>query len=81
MSIASITSKNQISIPAEVRRTLNLNKGDRLSFESLDDGAYIVRKASLRKSDGAALPYLKSRQRPLSDDSIREAIRKGALAS
>jgi len=57
------------------------NKGDRLSFESLDDGAYIVRKASLRKSDGAALPYLKSRQRPLSDDSIREAIGKGALAS
>lgn len=81
MTIASVTSKHQISIPAEVRRSLNLHKGDRLSFELAEDGACIVRKVTLRKSDGAARPYLEPGRQTLSDESMQRAVAEGALAS
>lgn len=43
MQHAKITSKGQTTIPAEVRRKLGLEPGDRLSFEERE-GGYFVRK-------------------------------------
>lgn len=81
MSSSTITSKHQITIPSEVRRALNLRKGDRLSFQLAGDGAWVVRKIALSKSDGAAKGYLPPDSLPLDDAMIREAVGKGVLAS
>lgn len=58
MDTVAVTSKHQITIPAKVRRSLNLRKGDRLTFETEKDGAFRIRKMVDKKSDGAAVPYL-----------------------
>jgi len=38
MSTATMTSKGQITIPKEVRETLGLQAGHRMSFEVREDG-------------------------------------------
>jgi antitoxin PrlF len=42
MATATVTSKGQITIPAEVRRDLGLQAGSRVDFIRLDDGAYEI---------------------------------------
>lgn len=57
MSTATVTSKGQITIPADVRRWLGLESGDRVEFLDVDGGFAIeaanddvrVLKALLRK--------------------------------
>ncbi|MBA2730902.1 MAG: AbrB/MazE/SpoVT family DNA-binding domain-containing protein [Euzebyaceae bacterium] len=40
MSTATVTSKGQVTIPAEVRRNLGLKTGSRVDFVRMDDGTY-----------------------------------------
>ena len=40
MSIATVTSKGQITIPARVRSALNVAAGDRVEFVELAPGRY-----------------------------------------
>jgi antitoxin PrlF len=42
MATATVTSKGQVTIPAEVRRELGLRSGSRLDFIRLDGGAYEI---------------------------------------
>lgn len=81
METVAITSKHQITIPAKVRRSLNLHKGDRLAFETGSNGVYFLRKVTNQKSDGAAVAYLGKRSKSLSADEMSTAIGKGAVAS
>ncbi|MDJ0870944.1 MAG: AbrB/MazE/SpoVT family DNA-binding domain-containing protein [Gammaproteobacteria bacterium] len=57
MSTATLSSKSQIVLPAEVRRRLGLRPGDRLVIEVEDDHV-VVRKAPA--SDVDALAELRS---------------------
>lgn len=43
MSEATITSKGQVTIPAEVRRILGLNAQDKITFTPMPDGTVILR--------------------------------------
>ena len=43
MSEATITSKGQVTIPADIRRTLGLAAQDRLSFTPMPDGTVVLR--------------------------------------
>jgi antitoxin PrlF len=43
MAFATITSKDQTTIPKEVRVAANLKSGDRIHFTVLEDGTIIVR--------------------------------------
>jgi len=81
MNTVALTSKHQITIPAKVRRSLNLHKGDRLTFETGSDGVCLIRKLADKKSDGAAVPYLGERAKTLSAEEMAAAIGKGAVAS
>jgi AbrB family looped-hinge helix DNA binding protein len=40
---ATITSKGQVTIPADIRRALGLAAGERVVFTRLDDGTTIMR--------------------------------------
>lgn len=46
MAQATITSKGQITIPAEVRRQLNLSAGDKVLFITGDTGEVIMAPAT-----------------------------------
>lgn len=43
--VATVTSKGQITIPAETRRVLGVKPGDKLTFEHTAGGDMFVRKA------------------------------------
>jgi antitoxin PrlF len=43
MSEARLTSKGQITIPAEIRKAMGLGTGERVVFTVLDDGTTVIR--------------------------------------
>jgi antitoxin PrlF len=43
MSEATITSKGQVTIPADIRKALGLSAGERVVFTRLDDGTTVMR--------------------------------------
>ena len=54
MSTATLTSKGQITIPADVRRVLNVQAGDRVEFVQVEPGRYelIAATRSVRELKG-----------------------------
>jgi AbrB family looped-hinge helix DNA binding protein len=55
MSKAKVTSKGQLTIPADIRRALGIEKGDVLLFE-LGEGGMVVRKARKPSSVRGTVP-------------------------
>jgi AbrB family looped-hinge helix DNA binding protein len=47
MSEATVTSKGQVTIPADIRRSLGLQARDRLSFTPMPDGTVVLRAKTL----------------------------------
>ena len=43
MSVSTVTSKGQATIPAEVRRKLHLVPGDKVGFDITDDKVILIR--------------------------------------
>lgn len=43
MPESTLSSKGQITIPAEIRAALGLNTGERVVFTQLDDGTTVMR--------------------------------------
>lgn len=43
MSEATVTSKGQITIPAEIRKSMGLVAGERVVFTQLSDGTTVMR--------------------------------------
>lgn len=54
MSTATLTSKGQITIPADVRRVLNVQAGDRVEFVQVEPGRYelVAATRSVRELKG-----------------------------
>ena len=48
MSLATMTSKGQVTIPKSIRDSLNLNSGDKIELELLSNGEAVIRP--VRKS-------------------------------
>ena len=49
MSIARVTSKGQITIPAGVRRALRIDQGDDLQFEVTSERSAVMRVVKRRR--------------------------------
>ena len=43
MSEATLTSKGQITIPADIRKSMSLSPKDRLTFTPMPDGTVVLR--------------------------------------
>ncbi len=76
MSISTLTSKGQTTIPKAVRRHLGLKPGDKIRFLVEDDGRVVVLPATLHLRDlRGSLP---KPSKPVSVERMRVAIRERA---
>ncbi len=71
MGVARVTSKNQITIPADVRDAFLIAPGDELVFFTKFDGGLGVRVRKTRV--GAGFGVLADGKR-LTDDELRSAV-------
>ena len=79
MPRAKITSKGQITIPASVRRRLDLSSGDELVFRFHEDGELTVFPASrsqVRSLAGSLHHFAK--HRPVTVEEMKAAVRRRA---
>lgn len=65
MSEATLTSKGQITIPADIRKSMAISPKDRLTFTPMPDGTVVMRaknksllslKGMLKPASGVAVP-------------------------
>lgn len=58
MSEATLTSKGQITIPADIRRSMAISPKDRLTFTPMPDGTVVMRAKtkSIRELKGMLKP-------------------------
>jgi AbrB family looped-hinge helix DNA binding protein len=70
MSIATISSKSQLTLPADVRDALGLSRGDKVVFTKGPDGRYVIEKAQTLAS---LIGIVKSDVK-LTDEELRQAI-------
>jgi len=63
MSEATVTSKGQVTIPAEIRRAMGLVAGERVIFTQLDDGTIVFRakRRSIVELKGLLKPARRSK--------------------
>ena len=78
---ATVTSKGQITIPVEIRRSLGLHKGDQVVFEIADDGGdpmASVRRAPDFIAMAGSIPPRKRVPRTWTEErntAVEEAVR------
>jgi len=80
MPVATITSKGQITIPAEVRQILRVEAGDRVEFVQIEPGRFefVAATHSVTSLKGMFGPA----SRIVSIEEMNEAIRlQGQVAS
>jgi AbrB family looped-hinge helix DNA binding protein len=78
MATATLTSKGQVTIPAEVRQRMGLDTGDRIEFVELDGGGYAIKPAihDVRSLKG----LLRKPTKPVSIEAMKAAVRaKGGV--
>ena len=64
VSVGSVTSKGQVTIPKEIREALGLRQGDRVVFTIEGE------RAVIRKVSGEKLSDILVRQRPWAEASL-----------
>lgn len=73
MSIATITSKGQTTIPKEIRDKLNLRPGDRISFIMEADGRVYIQPLNIKVEELSGILHKPGRQ-PVSIEEMNQAI-------
>jgi antitoxin PrlF len=75
MATAAVTSKGQITIPAEVRKDLGLKAGDRVMFLKGENGEYILKAktGSIMDLQG----FVQWTGKPVTIEEMNETIAKG----
>jgi AbrB family looped-hinge helix DNA binding protein len=75
MSTAAVTSKGQITIPAEVRKKLGLKAGDRVRFIEGENGEYIFKPKTGSIMDLEGCVHWTGE--PVTIEEMNETIAKG----
>ncbi len=76
MSLSTLTSKGQTTIPQEIRKYLKVQAGDQLDF-IIQDNEVIVRPATLHVSSLKGILHKKSIKK-VSIEEMNQAIKKRA---
>jgi antitoxin PrlF len=71
MAAATLTSKGQITIPAEVRHALQVETGDRVEFVQVEPGRFEIVAASRSVTE---LKGLFGKRKPVSIEAMNAAI-------
>jgi antitoxin PrlF len=76
MSVGTMTSKGQITIPADVRKDLGLHPGSRVAFVRTNTGTYEIRPetASIRDLRGS----IPKPEQPVTLEDMDRAIAEAA---
>ena len=76
MSLSTLTSKGQITIPKNLRDLLSIGTGDKLEFIINDQGELVIKPITKKASDvfGKLSKYKKDK--PVSVEEMNEAIAK-----
>ena len=80
MAAATVTSKGQITIPAQVRSALGVDAGDRIEFVEVGKGEFNIVAATRSVREMSGMLYRKGRK-PVSIEEMNAAIAKGASRS
>ena len=59
---ATLTSKGQTTIPKEIRDSLRMKPGDRMTFTLMSDGTVVMRVKSKSVADVAGILHKKGRK-------------------
>jgi antitoxin PrlF len=59
---ATLTSKGQLTVPKEIRDSLGMKTGDRLTFTLMQDGVVVLRVKNKRLSDLGGILHKKDRK-------------------
>ena len=78
MATATITSKSQVTIPAEVRKDLHVGPGDRIEFVKVAEGHYEIIAAT---RDVSEIKGMIKTSRTVSLEDMRKVIRTRASHS
>ncbi|NIM40085.1 MAG: AbrB/MazE/SpoVT family DNA-binding domain-containing protein [Hydrogenophaga sp.] len=79
MTTATITSKGQITIPADVRHALAVEAGDRVEFVQIEPGQYLFVAANRSVTELKGM-FGKPRKRVSIDDMNSAIAARGASA-
>ena len=81
MASSTLTSKGQITIPRDVRDRLGLKEGDRVVFQ-FDEQGHLLLRQEARSPLGRLPGLLKhlAKDRPVTDEEMKEAVKQGAVA-
>ena len=83
---ATITARGQTTVPAAVRRMLQLGKSERIVFRGMADGTVVIAKAEPQAEDDPALgPFLALLERDLTTrpsaiEPVSQDLHRRALA-
>jgi antitoxin PrlF len=80
MALATVTSKGQITIPAQVRAALGVDAGDRIEFVEVGKGEFNIVAATRSVKELNGLFYRRGRK-PVSIEEMNAAIAEGASRS
>jgi len=80
MAMATVTSKGQITIPAQVRNALGLEAGDRVEFVEQENGQFGIVAATRSVQELKGL-FRGKRIKPVSIEEINAAIARRGAAS
>jgi len=76
MSASTLTSKGQITIPRDVRRSLHLHPGDKLDFSIEGNGDVRISPVTKRVADVFGCLSRKASRKSVSVEKMNESIAK-----
>ncbi len=76
MSVATLTSKGQLTLPKQVRDALGLEAGDRIDFVSAPDGRYLL--VPIKSSIASLKGCVPRPKKPVSIEAMNRIVRARA---
>lgn len=74
MSLSTLTSKGQITIPKSVRDALKLHQGDKVEFVENEHHEFVLKPATKKVAEVKGLLKSYKRDRPVSAEEMDQAI-------